>query len=275
MSNAFRAIFGGSLTSEPDRFSRLGAPSPASETRPDVSPEQDNAAASKSAGAVLALTGTSSADHFTATAKPEDFDGGSGSDIVSYAGSTGAVEVSLVLGEGNGAFAEGDTYRSIENIEGSSWSDVLEGNSGRNALSGLAGSDTIHGNGGNDTIRGGVGSDYLTGEDGRDRINGGAGNDTIDAGTGQDIIYGGPGNDTIYGGPDPDVVCFNFKASDITFDYDGSDYSIWVEAPDGTDHIFSALTIATTTGTYRFDVPTETWVYDASMTTADWLGMKL
>ena len=97
----------------------------------------------------------------------------------------------------------------------------------------------------------------------------------LDAGTGEDIVFGGAGNDTIYGGPDPDVICYNFKASDISFSYNGSDYSIWVDAPDGSDHIFTALTIATTTGTYRFDVPTQTWNFDASMTTADWMAMKL
>ncbi len=275
MSNAFRAIFGSSLISGPDQTSGAGLSGSARPAATVADPRDDVHGGSTNSKSDLAVTGTSGIDRFSATAQEEDFDGGSGGDIVSYAQSTGAIDVSLITGQGEGGFADGDTYRSIESIEGSAWNDVIEGNNSRNLLAGLAGSDTIHGNGGNDTIRGNAGDDFLTGEDGQDRIIGGAGNDTIDAGTGRDLILGGAGNDTIYGGPDPDVICYYFKASDMTFRYDASDYSIWVEAPDGTDHIFSALTIATTTGTYRFDVPTETWVYDASMTTADWVGMRL
>ena len=54
--------------------------------------------------------------------------------------------------------------------------------------------------------------------------------------------------------------------------YDGRDYSIWVEAPDGRDHVFTALTFATTTGTWRFDVPTQSWRHVSDMTGHDWLA---
>ena len=56
------------------------------------------------------------------------------------------------------------------------------------------------------------------------------------------------------------------------FATNSNDYSIWVVAPDGTDHIFSALTIATLSGTWRYDVPTATWVMDSDTTSADWIA---
>jgi Ca2+-binding RTX toxin-like protein len=216
---------------------------------------------------------TTGDDRFIATAAVETFDGGAGSDWVSYAHSTAGIRVGLMTGTARGGFAEGDRLTAIENLEGTAFGDAITGSAAHNTLTGFQGNDAIHGNGGNDTIRGNIGNDFLTGGDGRDRINGGPGDDLIDAGAGEDIVYGGAGNDVIYGGPDPDVICFNFKASEIAFRYDGSDYSIWVEAPDGTDHIYSALTIATTTGTYRFDVPSQSWIHDPAMTTGDWMNM--
>lgn len=270
MSNEFRNVFGESLIFKagqgPAEDAAAQARIPAGS-----GPERDG----KQSNPEFVPPTTNGNDRFMATAQGEYFDGGRGNDQVSYAQSTGSVEVNLLAGHGYGGFAAGDSYWSIENAEGSAWNDIIIGSNGRNTLVGLAGSDTIHGNAGNDNIRGNTGDDYLTGGDGRDRINGGAGSDTIDAGSGEDIVFGGAGNDTIYGGPDPDVICYNFRASDISFSYNGSDYSIWVDAPDGTDHIFTALTIATTTGTYRFDVPTQTWNFDASMTTSDWMNMKL
>ena len=199
-------------------------------------------------------------------------EGGEGIDWATYAGATDGVTVDLTTGRGYGNEAAGDRLSGIENIEGSNHNDVLTGDDGANTLYGGNGLDTLHGGGGEDRLSGGDGSDFLTGGSGIDIIRGGDGNDLIDAGTGRDIISGGAGNDTIYGGPDPDIICYDAAWNELTATYDGHDYSIWVEAPDGTDHIYTALTIATTTGTYRYDVPTATWVFDSAMTSADWLA---
>ena len=198
--------------------------------------------------------------------------GGRGIDWASYADARDGVVVDLAAGTGSHGEALGDRLVAIENLQGSAHNDVLTGDGGANVLTGGNGYDTLHGEGGNDRLDGGRHKDFLTGGDGEDKILGGSGDDLIDGGTGRDVIKGGAGDDIIYGGPDPDVICYDFAWEDITATYVGSDYSIWVDAPDGRDHIFTALTIATTTGTYRFDVPTKAWVNESAMTGDDWLA---
>ena len=217
------------------------------------------------------LRGRSGDDVLRGGKGADSMNGGSGIDWASYADAHDGVVVGLSTGTGTYGDALGDRLVNIENLEGSAHNDVLTGDGGANVMVGGDGFDTLHGEGGDDRLDGGRHKDFLTGGDGDDKILGGTGNDLIDGGTGRDVIKGGPGNDTIYGGPDPDVICYDYAWEDITADYEGSDYSIWVVAPDGTDHIFTALTIATTTGTYRYDVPTATWVYESAMTGDDWL----
>lgn len=85
--------------------------------------------------------------------------GGSGSDSASYEGAKRAVGVSLVSPSTNSGDAKGDTYSSIENLIGSSFSDRLEGNSAANIIKGGAGNDRISGAGGADKLYGGSGAD--------------------------------------------------------------------------------------------------------------------
>ncbi len=238
----------------------------------------------------------------------DTIDGGEGRDWAGYWFSDAGVTVDLATGEGRGGDAAGDRLSNIENLEGSHHDDVLLGNAhanridghdghdrlaggdgndtlragngndiaaggnGRDTITGGEGHDDLRGESGNDRLDGGDGVDFLSGGDGEDFILGGDGNDTIDAGAGQDIVHGGKGNDVIYGGPDPDVIVYDYGWTQIKARYDASDYSIWIEAPDGKDHVFSALTFATTTGTYRFDVPSQSWVLDSTKTSADWLA---
>ncbi|MEP0869201.1 GDSL-type esterase/lipase family protein [Trichocoleus desertorum AS-A10] len=61
-----------------------------------------------------------------------------------------------------------DTFKSVENLLGSDFDDVLVGSSGANVLNGGAGNDKILGGGGNDTFIGGAGSDvYGVGTNGK------------------------------------------------------------------------------------------------------------
>lgn len=217
--------------------------------------------------------------------------GGTGRDLATYESSSAGVQVDLVTGRGRGGEARGDTLKDIENLRGSAFNDILSGNATANRLMGGDGNDTLRGLGGNDVLKGGNGGDTLEGGDGNDIIAGDAGNDfitggkgadvlfggdgddTIDGGTGMDLIKGGSGNNTIYGGPDPDVIIYDYAWSELIVGYDGSNYSVCIETPDGgKDTVFSALTFATTTGTYRFDVPTLTFVYQSAMTGDDWLA---
>ena len=89
-------------------------------------------------------------------------DGGNGSDTVVFSGSgrngTG-IFVSLQIGRGWYADAEGDTYESIENILGSEYNDSLIGTDDDNVLRGYGGDDYIMPFGGLDVLQGGLDSD--------------------------------------------------------------------------------------------------------------------
>lgn len=98
-------------------------------------------------------------------------DGGDGIDIVSYANivaAEGLLRVNLGnpddtnWGNTNEA-AIGDKYTSIENIQGSSFADILIGNTDNNLLDGGSDDDTLMGGGGGaDTFNGGEGSDTVS-----------------------------------------------------------------------------------------------------------------
>lgn len=151
---------------------------------------------------------------------PDFFDGGSGSDTVSYLLSVTGVSASLATGEGhrilaNGSLAGRDEYASIENLWGSNHADVLDGDAENNTLLGYGGNDTLGGLGGNDFLSGGSGHDLVYGGSGddtiqgnsdNDRLYGGTNNDTIDGGSGNDRIYGESGNDVLTGGTGNDRI---------------------------------------------------------------------
>ena len=87
-------------------------------------------------------------------------DGGEGSDTVVFSGEyLNGVHVNIMVGIGIGADAEGDTYKSIENILGSEFDDILHGNDDDNIIRGYGGHDYIVPMGGEDILQGGLGSD--------------------------------------------------------------------------------------------------------------------
>ncbi len=149
--------------------------------------------------------GTAFNDVFTGDGKDNIFeplagsrdtvDGGEGVDTISYRSSDdtdpdrdGAVTVNLggdVDGQGFlmgllGGHAGGDKLKSIENIIGSKYDDVLTGDDLVNILMGLQGADTLRGGGMDDTLDGGADNDVLIGEGGKDRLDGGSGADAAD-----------------------------------------------------------------------------------------------
>ena len=143
-------------------------------------------------------------------------DGGADSDAADYTLSDAGVTITLEDDTGNaagdavsGGHAEGDTLRSIEDLIGSQYPDVLTGNNKNNMLQGLGGNDQLNGGDGSDRLYGGTnrdellggaGSDYLFGEDNGDTLRGGTGDDYLFGGANRDELFGGAGNDDLTGG---------------------------------------------------------------------------
>lgn len=180
-------------------------------------------------------------------------DGGNGTDTVSYANATsGDLYVHMGWVAQNQGDAEGDTYISIENIEGSFFDDtiiatddanVIRGGNGNDSLLGLQGNDTIYGGNDWDEIYGNEGNDLLYGEDGDDIIFGyedddtlvmgkgndygigGDGDDTLDGGEGDDELYGHDGNDVIDGGTGNDLL-FGDAGNDRIIVGTGNDFAL-------------------------------------------------
>ena len=148
--------------------------------------------------------------------------GGEGNDTASYFFSfTGGVVVRLHDGTARGGEAEGDTFAGtdlveytdsegnvltlevpdIENLDGSSFADILAGDLRDNRINGGGGDDDLYGGPGG-------GDDLLTGGPGNDRLYGGVGNDTLEGGPGDDRLRGGPDNDSLAGGEGDDTFFF-------------------------------------------------------------------
>ncbi|MGF9757383.1 hypothetical protein AAII07_19475 [Microvirga sp. 0TCS3.31] len=97
--------------------------------------------------------------------------------MVSYRTASAGVTASLLNAALNTGDASGDSYTSIEALDGSSFSDTLTGNHANNVLGGREGNDALFAEAGSDTLYGGDGSDNLVGGLGADRLDGGAGFD--------------------------------------------------------------------------------------------------
>jgi Ca2+-binding RTX toxin-like protein len=117
-------------------------------------------------------------DYIVGGAGADALHGGPGTDTASYYTSTAGIMASLSYGVGVGGDAEGDTYFSIENLDGSGYADTLVGNDGNNLLEGNGGDDFLDGGDGDDTLDGGWENDTLKGGGGADVLQGNAGIDT-------------------------------------------------------------------------------------------------
>ncbi|MGI8605381.1 MAG: calcium-binding protein [Verrucomicrobiales bacterium] len=182
------------------------------------------------------LRGRGESDLLVGGAGGDTLDGGDGVDFASYLDAKAGVALSLLTG-GTGGDAAGDSFVSVENVEGSDeFADTIEGDhfanwlrghGGDNILRGLGGADTLDGAKGNDRLEGGDGDDLLRADidgqatvvsstgvqivpgqplGGNDTLLGGAGNDTLDAGEGNDSLDGGADNDQLLGGPGQDQL---------------------------------------------------------------------
>jgi Ca2+-binding RTX toxin-like protein len=96
------------------------------------------------------VTGSTHNDTFVSNSGNNAFDGGAGTDTISYASAASAVTVNLATGAATGDGT--DTLTNIENVTGSSHADTLTGNSGANVIDGGGGADTLYGGSGADTF---------------------------------------------------------------------------------------------------------------------------
>jgi Ca2+-binding RTX toxin-like protein len=124
----------------------------------------------------------------------DKLDGGKGIDTASYANAADAVTVDLLKPKNNLGEAEGDTYKNIENLTGSTFGDTLAGDNKANVIEGGDGDDIIVGNRSIDTLTGGLDSDtflFNTIQDGggATKLNAGVTGDLItDFVSGEDLI---------------------------------------------------------------------------------------
>jgi Ca2+-binding RTX toxin-like protein len=153
--------------------------------------------------------------------------------MADYSDSPVSVLVSLATGRGFNGTAEGDTLVNIENLFGSSHSDILTGNDQRNIIFGSTGDDYIDGGAGNDHLVGGIqddtadgGNDTLRGGGDTDFLYGGNGNDDLDGGTERDLLFGEAGNDTLKGGDGSDDLNGGANVDQLTGGL-GNDHFIW------------------------------------------------
>ncbi|HZN78787.1 MAG TPA: calcium-binding protein [Mycobacterium sp.] len=98
------------------------------------------------------LNGGSQDDLLMGFGGADTFNGGAGTDTVSYVAAPTAVRADLGNPATNtGSDAVGDTYSSIENLIGSQFNDTLVGNAQDNVLTGGLGTDSMLGGLGNDS----------------------------------------------------------------------------------------------------------------------------
>ena len=166
------------------------------------------------------IRGGAGDDHLKGGKGADNIDGGEGTDYADYRNAEAGVRVNLDQQEGqedfdgthgfaaNGNEAVGDTFSSIEVVEGSEHDDWIIGDSEANWLVG---------NGGNDRLEGGGGSDTLYGLDGDDTLVGGEGRDTY-------YFRIGDGSDTIVdvANEDDDVMFVLFRGLYDAEDFDAS-----------------------------------------------------
>ncbi len=177
------------------------------------------------------LYGDAGDDILNGGAGSDALSGGVGSDTATYRDATAGITADFGISTNNAGDAAGDTYSSIEHLEGSAFDDILAGDAGINSFTGLAGNDALEGRGSADIIDGGDGNDTASyssdtagvtvslltnlGSDGDaagdqltsiENLSGGNGNDTLTGDAGDNVLTGNAGNDTLAGGAGADSL---------------------------------------------------------------------
>lgn len=163
-------------------------------------------------GLVQVLSGGDGKDRLKGGEGGQALYGGDGIDTADYSGSDAGIVIRdtgwrqgptggpyyLTHLAAGGGHATGDTLKSIENIIGSSFADILGGQSQvAGVLRGEEGNDQLRSAGAHDTLFGGGGHDYLGLHQNGGYADGGDGNDLLVATGGNSTLVGGSGDDTL------------------------------------------------------------------------------
>ena len=212
------------------------------------------------------LHGGAGDDWLYGNAGADWLEGGSGIDTLSYQDSDQGIIVNLVENTVEGGHAQGDVIRSIENVIGTDYADVIRGDDGANHLVGGAGDDRLYGGAGADRLDGGEGIDWIdywssdagvmvnlkegTAEGGHaegdvivavervwgsrysDILIGDDGDNLLDSHHGDDDLQGEGGDDWMDGGPGADKLDGGEGSDWVS--YWRSDTGVTVNLEDGT-----------------------------------------
>jgi Ca2+-binding RTX toxin-like protein len=142
--------------------------------------------------------------------------GGAGVDTADYSDAASGIDLQLVFTVAQNTLGGGiETLTGIENVQGSTFNDVIAGDAKANMLIGGEGDDHLTGGDGDDFLYGGKIFDDGLVSGGKDILEGGAGDDYLSAGdyedihpshnqpfyqNGDDILRGGAGNDVLVTG---------------------------------------------------------------------------
>jgi Ca2+-binding RTX toxin-like protein len=199
--------------------------------------------------------------------------GGAGKDWADYSDSTDRIHVDLEDNFAYGGTAEGDTFDSIENVNGSSYDDMISGDGKVNRLHGGAGDDDLLGGGGGDHLDGGDGFDfahygpsmqgvtvnlytgYTAGADAKgdtfvsieglagtgydDNLSGNNVDNTLVGYAGDDTLKGYGGNDTLEGGYGADLMFGGMGNDDYEVDEAGD--VVYELGDSGHDGVYSDI----------------------------------
>lgn len=121
--------------------------------------------------------GDDTIDGAEAVAAADAYDGGGGTDLLTYADVTAPVDADLSQGQATGMSIGRDTLSAFEDVLGGRGDDRLVGDAGPNELSGARGADTLIGGAGDDVLRGEQLNAVQPGF--RDRIQAGPGDDQV------------------------------------------------------------------------------------------------
>ncbi len=178
------------------------------------------------------LNGESGNDTLSGGAGGDVLNGGADIDFADYFNQIGSVTVNLKKPSENKGEAKGDTYISIEGVNGSGFADKLTGDDNPNAIYARSGDDFVFGLAGSDNLYGQVGNDVLEG---------GAGDDVIDGGANFDFAsYANASNGVTAGISTPSLLMTGDAKGDIYVSIEG------IIGSKFADILIAATTVGTT-----------------------------